>query len=163
MWSTLVDLGDPGYGMLAAYKAEGLLRAVPACVRADPSRHRVHRRLCAFYHWCAATDLTELYTLASTIEQWWPAIEAFPCTGITNARSEGFNRVGKLVARNAYGCRNPVNQRLRVRCATTRRGRIPEHHHQREPTPPPQRPRRASTRARLTPWTRQSPTWGTVW
>lgn len=54
---------------------------------------------------------------------WWPAIEAFIHTGIANAASEGINRVGKLVARNAYGFRNPVNQRIRVRCATTRRGR----------------------------------------
>ena len=60
---------------------------------------------------------------ATTIEQWWPAIEAFIHTGITNAASEGINRVGKFVARNAYGFRNPVNQRIRVRCATTRRGR----------------------------------------
>jgi hypothetical protein len=28
-----------------------------------------------------------------------------------------------LTARNAYGFRNPANQRLRVRCATTRRAR----------------------------------------
>jgi transposase len=31
--------------------------------------------------------------------------------------------VVKLVARNAFGFTNPVNQRLRTRCATTRRAR----------------------------------------
>lgn len=36
------------------------------------------------------------------------------------AGSEGTNRVIKTVARGAYGFRNPVNQRLRTRCATTR-------------------------------------------
>ena len=44
-----------------------------------------------FYHWCAHADLDELNTLASTVETWWPAIEAFIDTGITNARTEGIN------------------------------------------------------------------------
>ena len=43
--------------------------------------------------------------------------------GITNAGSEGTNRVIKTVARDAYGFRNPENQRLRTRTATTRRHR----------------------------------------
>ncbi|MBE1489719.1 hypothetical protein H4W31_005357 [Plantactinospora soyae] len=41
-------------------------------------------------------------------------------TGITDAGFEGTNRVSKTVARDAYGCRNPGNQRLRIRTATTR-------------------------------------------
>jgi transposase len=123
MWNTLVDLGDPGYDILAGYIAKDLLRELLALARHDPSPHRIRQRLGAFYHWCAATDLPELHRLATTIQRWWPAIEAFILTGITNAKSEGVNRVAKLVARNAYGFRNPVNQRLRVRCATTRRGR----------------------------------------
>jgi hypothetical protein len=44
-------------------------------------------------------------------------------TGITNAGSEGTNRVIKTVARDAYGFRNPASQRLRTRTATTRRHR----------------------------------------
>jgi transposase len=123
MWNTLVDLGDPGYDILAAYKAKELLRDLLALARDDPSPYRIRQRLSTFYHWCAASDLPELHRLATTIAQWWPAIEAFIHTGITNAASEGINRVAKLVARNAYGFRNPANQRIRVRCATTRRGR----------------------------------------
>nr|WP_245646614.1 transposase [Microtetraspora niveoalba] len=42
-------------------------------------------------------------------------------TGTTNAGSEGTDRVLKTVSRDAYGFRNPENQRLRTRCATTRR------------------------------------------
>jgi transposase len=61
--------------------------------------------------------------LAATIEQWWTYMLEFIHTGISNATSEGINRVFKLEARKAYGFRNPVNQRLRVRCATTRRAR----------------------------------------
>ncbi|MEW2386541.1 transposase [Micromonospora sp. NPDC047707] len=74
---------------------------------------------------CATSGLPELERLASTIETWWPQILAFIRTGITNAGSEGTNRVIKTVARNAYGFRNPENQRLRTRCATTRKSRAP--------------------------------------
>ncbi|MEU6603414.1 transposase [Streptomyces flaveolus] len=40
-----------------------------------------------------------------------------------NAKSEGINRVIKLVARNAFGFRNAEEQRLRTRCVTTRGAR----------------------------------------
>ena len=48
-----------------------------------------------------------------------PQIHAFLKTGITNARSEDTNRVIKTVSRDAYGFRNPENQRLRTRTAIT--------------------------------------------
>jgi transposase len=123
MWNALVDLGDPGYDILTAYIAKEKLRDLLALAQAGPDRHRISQRLFAFYDWCAHTDLPELHRLATTIEQWWPAIEAFLHTKITNAASEGVNRVVKLTARNAYGFSNPANQRLRVRAATTRRAR----------------------------------------
>jgi transposase len=65
----------------------------------------------------------ELKRLATTVEMWWPQILAFLHTGITNANSEGTNRAIKTVARDAYGFRNPNNQRLRTRCATTQKAR----------------------------------------
>jgi hypothetical protein len=70
----------------------------------------------------------ELVTLAQTIQAWWNEIEAFIATGISNAKSEGINRVIKLEARNAYGFRNPHNQRLRSRCDHPR---LPETSHPR--------------------------------
>ena len=123
MWNALVDLGDPGYDILAAYIAKEKLRDLLALADTGPDRHRISQRLFAFYDWCAQTGLPELHRLATTIEKWWPAIEAFLHTKITNAASEGINRVVKLTARNAFGFRNPANQRLRVRATTTRRGR----------------------------------------
>ncbi|MFD7491046.1 transposase [Streptomyces sp. NPDC059832] len=71
----------------------------------------------------ADADLPELQRPATTVETWWPEILAFLHTGITNAGSGGTNRVIKTIARDAYGFRNPGNQRLRTRCATTRRAR----------------------------------------
>jgi hypothetical protein len=41
-------------------------------------------------------------------------------TGITNATAESLNRLAKLEARQAYGLRNPLKQRRRVRIACTR-------------------------------------------
>jgi transposase len=123
MWNTLVDLGNDGYEILAAYKAKELLRDLLRLAYNDPSGHRIRQRLLAFYDWCAQAEVPELARLAKTLDKWWPAIEPFLHTGVTNAKSEGINRVAKLTARNAYGFRNPVNQRLRVRCTTTRRGR----------------------------------------
>jgi len=125
MWNTLVDLGDPGYDILAAYIAKEKLRDLLALAHTGPDPHRIRQRLLDFYHWCAQADLPELERLATTIDQWWPHIEAFLHTAITNATSEGINRVVKLVARNAFGFRNPTNQRLRSRCATIRTSRRP--------------------------------------
>ncbi|MGW3635207.1 transposase [Streptomyces sp. NPDC005122] len=71
--------------------------------------------------------LPELLTLAKAVEQWWDGIETYLTTGITNAASEGNNRLIKLEARNAFGFRNRANQRLRSRCA--RRSRRQAHPH----------------------------------
>ncbi|MGW5163353.1 ISL3 family transposase, partial [Nonomuraea wenchangensis] len=108
-------LGAP---ILAAWNAKEDLLDMLALARTV-----IADRLFRFYDRCAASGLPELERLATTIETWWPEILAFLRTGITNAGSEGTNRVIKTTARDAYGFRNPENQRLRTRCATTRRGR----------------------------------------
>jgi transposase len=120
MWNRLVDLGPAGEQILAAWIAKEELRTLLALARTTPPRHQISHRLWTFSRWCADTDIPELHRLAATIEAWWPQIEAFIHTGITNAASEGVNRLIKLEARNAFGFRNPVNQRLRSRCASIR-------------------------------------------
>lgn len=120
MWNRLVDLGQAGEEILAAWIAKEELRALLALARTHPTRHQISARLWAFYQWCADTTIPELHRLATTIQGWWPQIEAFILTGITNATSEGINRLIKLEARNAFGFRNPINQRLRSRCASIR-------------------------------------------
>lgn len=121
MWNRLVDLGPAGEQILTAWIAKEELRALLALARTTAPRHQISHRLWTFYRWCADnTDIPELHRLAGTIEAWWPQIEAFILTGITNAASEGVNRLIKLEARNAFGFRNPVNQRLRSRCASIR-------------------------------------------
>jgi hypothetical protein len=77
-----------------------------------------------FYAWCADTNIPEVHTLAGTIEAWWPETLLFLQTGLTNARTEGINRVVKDVGRRACGFRNPRNHRRRVRLICTRRRRM---------------------------------------
>jgi len=109
--------------VLTAWNAKEDLLDLLALARTMPNREHVARLLHLFYQRCADSGLPELARLATTIEIWWPQILAFLHTGITNAGSEGTNRVIKTVARDAYGFRNPINQRLRTRCATTRKSR----------------------------------------
>jgi hypothetical protein len=62
-------------------------------------------------------------TFARTIETWQAPVIAALQTGLTNARTEGYNRIVKHIGRIAFGFRNPDNQRRRVRWACTRRSR----------------------------------------
>jgi transposase len=111
------------FGHPQAWIAKDLLRRVLALAGTGANRSVISQRLYKFYTWCADAQIPELERLATTITTWWTYIEAFIRTKLTNAASEGSNRVVKLDARNAYGYRNPANQRLRTRCATTRRAR----------------------------------------
>lgn len=122
LWNTLIDLGDPGVTILKAWIAKEELRSLLALADTHPDRSVISHRLTKFHAWCPD----------AAIPNWnaWPppsapggCIEAFIHTKITNAASEGYNRVVKLDARNAFGYRNAENQRLRTRCATTRRAR----------------------------------------
>ena len=89
-----------------------------------PCERQVRDRLFAFCDWCAQhDDIPELATLAATISRWEEEITAAVITGVTNATSESLNRLAKLEARLAYGFRNPLNPRRRVRIACARGNR----------------------------------------
>jgi transposase len=122
MWNGCVD-HDPTGQILTAWIAKEELRALCATAAAGGHRHDIADRLWRFYQWCADAGIPELTTLAETIETWWPAIEVFLATGITNARTEGTNRLIKQVKRAACGFRNRENYRRRVRLHCTRHTR----------------------------------------
>ncbi|MEV0776244.1 transposase [Streptomyces sp. NPDC050428] len=88
--------------------------------RTGADRHRTGQARYKFLTWSADADIPEVRTLAATVDRWWNEIAAFIDTGHSNAKSEGINRVIKLVARAAFGFRNATNQRIRTRCVTTR-------------------------------------------
>jgi len=116
MVGELADLDEIGPAVLAAWVAKEELRHLLALARTGTDRTAISARLFRFYTVCADSGIEEVQHLARTVQTWWPQIEAFIHIGITNAASEGINRVVKLEARRAYGFRNPVNQRLRTRC-----------------------------------------------
>ncbi|MFE4424862.1 transposase [Streptomyces sp. NPDC056817] len=123
MWNPLLAEGKIGRILLTAWIAKESLRNLLALARTGADRHRIGHARWKFLTWCADADIPEVRRFAVTVDRWWPEIEAFIDTGHSNAKSEGINRVIKLVARNAFGFRNADNQRLRTRCVTTRRAR----------------------------------------
>ena len=58
--------------------------------------------------------MPETSRLATTVETWWPAILVAIQTGVTNARTEGYNRTIKQVKRVACGFRNMDNFQRRI-------------------------------------------------
>jgi transposase len=83
---------------------------VCALTSRDTDPTDIRQRLWAFYAWCADAQIPELTTLAETIETWWPAVLVFLQTGLTNARTEGKNRLSR--GRRAGGCRCRRDNRL---------------------------------------------------
>jgi len=122
MWNAIVSEDDTGQ-ILSAWIAKEELRTLLSTVRVggDPhlTRHRLHR----FLTWCIDSQIPELLTLAATIDTWWPEINAFVTTGITNAGTEGYNRLVKQVKRVACGFRNRGNSARRIRFHCTRKQR----------------------------------------
>lgn len=121
-------MGTRGRHIHAGWTAKELLRDLLRLTFKHaghaPSRSKISNARHRLQAWCADhAFLPELVSLAETIDTWWNEVEAYILTGITNAASEGHNRLIKLEARNAFGFRNRHNQRLRSRCATTRRTR----------------------------------------
>jgi transposase len=112
-----------GAPILAAWNCKEDLMDLLALMHTHPGRCEIYRRLERFYTSCAESGLPECESLAQTVSTWRNEIIAAITSGVSNAGSEGRNRAIKTDARCAYGYRNRVNQRLRARLATTRRGR----------------------------------------
>ena len=118
MWNGCLDQ-DPSNQLLAAWIAKEELRALLACARRGGQRHDIAHRLWRFYDWCARVNVPEVTTLAETVQAWWPEILAFLQLGISNAGTEGTNRLVKQVKRHACGFRNEQHFRDRVRLHST--------------------------------------------
>lgn len=68
----------------------------------------------------AASQLPEIQTFVRTLKNWRDEILNYFRTGLTNAMTEGFNRVASLVKNRAFGYRNANNYRLRYLSACRR-------------------------------------------
>ncbi|PIR33366.1 MAG: hypothetical protein COV37_16425 [Bdellovibrio sp. CG11_big_fil_rev_8_21_14_0_20_39_38] len=62
----------------------------------------------------ALSKIPEIKTLRSTLLLWAEEILNYFSTGLTNGRTEGFNRKAKLIQRCAYGFRSFKNYRLKL-------------------------------------------------
>jgi transposase len=112
---------DPTNEIGAAWGCKELLRQLLATTRPAYSRHLVAHRLHRFLAACADANMPETTRLATTVEAWWTEIEGFLELGVTNARTEGYNRVIKQVKRVGCGFRNQTHyeQRIMLHIAVT--------------------------------------------
>jgi len=96
------------------------LRQLYAAKEAMHSLYRIRGRdraklaLTALTDSLAASPLPELQTFRRTLMRWRREILTYFGTGLTNARTEGFNNKAKLVKKRAYGYRSFRNYRLRL-------------------------------------------------
>ena len=91
----VLAVDDPTNEIGAAWGVKELLRQLLAAPTGHDARHRLFR----FYEAVLAADMPETTRLAETVSTWWPAIDAFLRLRITNARTEGSNRVIRQAAR----------------------------------------------------------------
>ena len=122
MWNRISD-EDPSAQILSAWIAKEELRTLLSTVRVGGDGHLTRHRLHRLLTWCVDSQIPELVTLAATVDAWWPEIDAFVRTGITNARTEGYNRLVKQVKRVGCGYRNTDNSMRRIRFHCTRHAR----------------------------------------
>jgi transposase len=111
---SLFATDDPTGELLAAWAGKELLRQLLAEVDGGARPYELRARLDLFYRCAAEANVPELTRLAATIETWWPAVEAFLRLRITNARTEGYNRIIKQIKRVACGFRNQRNYEMRI-------------------------------------------------
>ena len=122
MWNQ-ISAADPTAQILSAWIAKEELRTMLSTVRVGGDAHLARHRLHCFLAWCIDSNIPELITLATTIDAWWPEINNFLTTGITNARTECYNRLVKRVKRTGCGIRNTDNSMRRIRFHCTRKQR----------------------------------------
>ena len=109
--------------LVAAWITKELLRKMLHCKDTGALRYEMRAAFDEFYTFAAACKVPEIRTLATTVDMWQRPIIAAIETGLSNARSEGLNRIVKHIGRIAFGFRNPTNQRRRIRWACTRHTR----------------------------------------
>ena len=106
----MLDHCDPTKEIGAAWAVKERLRMLLA--EREPSR--IRWRLAEFYEAAIDANMDETTRLARTIQTWWPAILVALTHEVSNARTEGFNRVIKQTKRVGCGYRNMTNYQRRI-------------------------------------------------
>jgi transposase len=115
----------PGRMILVGWDAKELLRDVikmrESISGMVPDPAGVERAMEVFLDFCHIHRwIPEIATLAATVRRWRREIVCGVVSGISNAKSEGVNRIIKQEQTKAGGFRNPANQQRRNRVASTR-------------------------------------------
>jgi transposase len=106
----MLDDHDPSNEIGAAWGVKERLRLL--LKEREPSK--IRWRLADFYDAALDAAMPETTRLAKTIETWWPAILVALTHDVSNARTEGFNRVIKQTKRVGCGYRNMGNYQRRI-------------------------------------------------
>jgi transposase len=101
---------DPTNEIAAAWAVKERLRILLA--QTEPSR--IRWALADFYEAAADAHMDETTRLANTVQTWWPAILTALLHRVSNARTEGYNRIIKNTKRVACGFRNMDNYQSRI-------------------------------------------------
>jgi len=110
---------DPTGELGAVWGVKEGLRLVLACrtlTDADTARHNLAR-------WVAAADTPETDRLWATLTLWWPAIDVFITSRVTNARTEAANTAIKHIKRTGRGYRNNTHYQTRILLRSAHRAR----------------------------------------
>ncbi len=105
---------DPTGEIIDAWAGKELLRHLLNNIDGGARPYEIRERLDVFYSHAARVAVPELTRLATTIETWWPQVEAFLQLRVTNARTEGYNTNIKLIKRTARGFRSQANYQRRI-------------------------------------------------
>jgi transposase len=106
----MLDRCDPTEEIGAAWGVKERLRLL--LKEHEPSK--IRWRLADFYDAAIDAQLPEATRLANTIQTWWPATLVALTHDVSNARTEGFNRVIKQTKRVGCGYRNMSNYQRRI-------------------------------------------------
>lgn len=101
-----LDRSDPTNEIGAAWGVKERLRLLLN----ESEQSRIRWRLADFYD----AAMAETTRLATTIQTWWPAILVALTEQVTNARTEGFNRIIKRTKRVGCGYRYLDNYQGRI-------------------------------------------------
>ncbi len=106
----MLDRCDPTHEIGAVWAVKERLRML--LNERQPAK--IRWRLADFYDAALDAQLPEAARLARTIETFWPAVLVALTHGVSNARTEGFNRIIKQVQRVGCGYRNMINYKRRI-------------------------------------------------
>jgi transposase len=106
----MLDDHDPTNEIGAAWGVKERLRLL--LKEREPSK--IRRRLADFYDAALDAAMPESSRLAQTIQTWWSAILVALTHDVSNARTEGFNRVIKQTKRVGCGYRSMTNYQRRI-------------------------------------------------